>query len=390
MNYMKQYVVISGLGLQDNNRGTAALGYGAFTFLQERGFLKEGHRLIKLVSTGNPLKPYHKAINKTERFVVNGHEWIQDTITIKFYIWKFFKITGIVLPFTNLRRLLKDIDWVAAINGGDGFSDIYNSQTFYGRLPESMMAIKANIPLIILPQTLGPFENRENYVLAQRILKYASHVYIRDNEFIAELMKMGVKYELTNDLSSFMKAEPWDIEIVSSNSIGVNVSGLAYSNSFRSLSGQFDSYPELINQLIMLFQKKGKIVYLIPHSYRFGNPENGNDDLQACQLAYNRLADKSHVILIDKDLTSPQVKYLISKMTFFVGTRMHANFAAIFSKVPLYGLAYSYKFQGAFERNGIYNRTTMINNIKPNQIPSIIDQIYNAYVEDTQKNINNE
>lgn len=42
---------------------------------------------------------------------------------------------------------------------------------------------------------------------------------------------------------------------------------------------------------------------------------------------------------------------------------MHANFAAIYTNVPLFGLAYSYKFQGAFERHGIYNRTSMINNI---------------------------
>lgn len=379
---MGKYVIISGFNLRDNNRGTAALGYGALSFLQERGLLKEGQHLLKLVSSGNPFKVHSKAPNKVEYLEVAGHKWEYDTVTIKFYIWKLFKLTGVALPFTRLRRIVREIDWVAAINGGDGFSDIYNTQTFHHRLPESLWAIKTGIPLILLPQTLGPFHIKKNYVLAQKILKSASYVYVRDNRFIPELMKMGVKYELTKDLSYYMKAEPWDIEIDTPNAIGVNVSGLAYSNTFRSLSGQFDSYPELIHKLIIHFQKKNKTIYLIPHSYCYGNPEKSNDDLEACKAVYGSLEQKERVVLIDKDMTSPQVKYLISKMSFFVGTRMHANFAAIYSKVPLFGLAYSYKFQGAFENNGIYNRTIMINNITPCQISAIIKKINEAYTED--------
>ena len=35
MNH-KKYIIISGLNLRDNNRGTAALGYGAISFLQQQ------------------------------------------------------------------------------------------------------------------------------------------------------------------------------------------------------------------------------------------------------------------------------------------------------------------------------------------------------------------
>ncbi len=97
---------------------------------------------------------------------------------------------------------------------------------------------------------------------------------------------------------------------------------------------------------------------------------------------YNSLVDKTNVVLIDNDLISPQIKYVISKMSFFVGTRMHANFAAIFTHVPVFGLAYSFKFQGAFENNGIYNRITMINNISTTEISKIVEQIDIAYEED--------
>ena len=195
-----------------------------------------------------------------------------------------------------------------------------------------------------------------------------------------ELQKMGVKYKLTQDLSAFMEPEPWDIEI-EPNSIGINVSGLAYSNKFRTLSGQFDMYPKLIECIICHFRDKGHTIYLIPHSYNYNHPEENNDDIVACKAAYERLVNKENIVLINQDLISPQIKYLISKMSFFIGTRMHANFAAIYTHVPLFGLAYSYKFEGAFNANGLNGKlqTTMINNIKAEDIKRIINQIDSVY-----------
>ncbi len=373
----KQFCIISGLSIRDNNRGTAALGYGAITFMLSRHFLFEGQDLLNLKFVRFPWK-YKDSV---EEIFIQGKKWNLYTIYISSFEKRLFFSLHLYLPFSKLYKIKSNISCVAAINGGDGFSDIYNTQTFRNRLPETLFAMNAGVPLILLPQTLGPFEQSENCDLARKILLYSNNVFVRDNNFVPELEKMGVKYELTNDLSAFMSPEPWNIKI-EKNAVGLNVSGLAYSNSFRALAGQFDAYRELIDKLIEHFQQKGNVVYLIPHSYHYGVPELNNDDMEACQLAFNRLKSKKNVILINKDLISPQIKYLISQMSFFIGTRMHANFAAIFTKTPLFGLAYSYKFQGAFERNGIYNRTVMINNISYSEINGIIEQIDNAYTMD--------
>lgn len=75
---------------------------------------------------------------------------------------------------------------------------------------------------------------------------------------------------------------------------------------------------------------------------------------------------------------------IISQMDFFIGTRMHANYAAIFTGTPVFGLAYSYKFKGAFENNGIYNRIYEINNMPESAINDVISIIENAYYEDVE------
>lgn len=375
----KKYVNISGLILRDNNRGTAALGYGSFYFLQKKGYLKYDDIVVSFGYYNNFLK---KENTRLKELIAecNGKQ-IKCQVIPVFRFEKFLVDTfGLVLPFTRFGRVLNQTRWVAAINGGDGFSDIYSTETFFSRLHETHIAMKRHIPLIVLPQTIGPFQSPFNRKIADKILHYAKKIYVRDDKFVSELDKMGLKYEMTKDLSAYMKPQSFDIDILP-NAVGLNVSGLTYSNTFRTLAGQFASYPYLMKAIIDYFQSKNVPIYLIPHSYNYSQPEKSNDDLLAIKDLYNHLENKSNVYVVDRDMVSPQVKYVISKMSFFIGTRMHANFAAIYTHVPLFGLAYSYKFQGAFEANGIYDSTAMINNISEKDCDEIVKRIALKYTE---------
>lgn len=369
-------ILISDFCLTARNRGTAALGYGAISFLRQKGYLTEEDFILSYSVGWHLFRP-----NVIEEKDVQGHLTRFKHVYVSVFEYGFYSKFGITFGFLPFGRMLRSLKCVAAINGGDGFSDIYGKYLFNSRNPYSYLAMKVGVPLIFLPQTIGPFKDESIKAEAVSILRYAKEIYVRDTQYTKELDSLGIKYELTNDLSAFMQPEPWNIDI-KPYSIGINVSGLAYSNKFLDLAGQFEAYPELMDRLICHFRDKGKTVYIIPHAYGYYDPEENNDDMIACREAYQRLADKTNVILIDGDYISPQIKYVISKMSFFIGTRMHANFAAIFTKVPVFGMAYSLKFAGAFETNGIYNRVAMINNIKKEDIDGIIAQIDRAYSED--------
>lgn len=371
-------ILLSGFSLYDNNRGSSALGYGSISFLREKGYVEEGDKFYMLSRVDK--KVWRKSNFQTKvKLKVNGQD--VDIYVAKYFSfeYKLYLKYGICLPFSPLKKVVDNLKLVAATNGGDGFSDIYGKAIFLNRLKESWMAIREHKQLLVMPQTLGPFKDNNIRQIADQVLRNANKIYVRDNRFETELNNMGLNFEVEKDLSSYMLPETWDIDILP-NSIGINVSGLAYSNKFKTLAGQFGAYPELIDSLITHFQKLGHHIYLIPHSYNFNKPEKNNDDLEACLLAYNRLSSKSGVEVICKNLTAPQVKYVISKMIFFCGTRMHANFAAIYTHVPVFGLAYSYKFAGAFEANGLSaEQTCMINNISMNDIQDIISKINNLY-----------
>lgn len=377
---MKKYVDISGFNINQPNRGNAALSYGAIGFLEEKGLLSDEDELIRFNVYRNFTKKELSSV-QYEDYTINGKHRRRVIVPVHKLEWFLIAKFGIVLPFTKFGRYVKQVKYEAADYGGDGFSDIYGDKDFLNRMNQTWMLWKANVPLIMLPQTVGPFEKKENYDLAVKIMKYASEIFVRDAKFADDFKKLGLKYTLTKDISSFMKPEPWDIEI-KNNPIGLNVSGLAYCNTFHGLEGQFDCYPELIDCIINGFRAKGCSVYLIPHSYTYNKPDD-NDDMVACRQAYHRLADKSNVVLIDKDMTAPQVKYIISRMTFFIGARMHANFAAIYTGVPVFGTAYSYKFKGAFEANGLdgEKQTAMLNNLKAEDINAYVSKIESFYNE---------
>ena len=373
-----KYVIISDFNIRSNNRGTAALGYGAIPFLLKNGYIDYEYEIIKYVFYWNPFrKRYKTVVNELE---IAGVSWKQSFI----YVWSLERLLyKCKLHFFNslFKNTIKNVRLVAALNGGDGLTDIYGDKWLYYRLPEMTFAHEFGIPYIIMPQTIGPFLYEKNKRRILNFLKGAKRIYVRDDGFVSEWEKNGLSYMKEKDLSFYMEPIPFPF-ITHKPCVGINVSGLAYSNRFGNLAGQFDYYPLLMKRLVKRFQSRGCYIYLIPHSYNVNNPERFNDDLESSLEFYTELDNIDNVTLVDQDLISPQLKFLISQMDFFVGTRMHANFAAIFTGIPVFGLAYSYKFRSAFENNGIINRTVDINNISEAQVDGIIDIIERAYQED--------
>lgn len=370
---MKKYVVISGFNVHSANRGNAALAYGTIGFLECKGLLQEGQEIVRFELYTNPFRKGKRFI--TEEVLINGKKWKYHRIPLcrlEQIIIKF----GLILPFTRVGKVVRNIEYEASDYGGDGFSDIYGDKAFLSRMSQTFLLWKAKVPLFMLPQTIGPFSKATNRLIAEKVLRHAAKIYVRDDNYINELKTLHVNYERAKDLSSYMHPEKWNVEIIP-KSIGLNVSGLAYSNNYHGLEGHFENYPLLINRIIEYFQDKGHHVYLIPHSYNYNNPVPYNDDMIACREIYQNALNKNGLHLVDKDLTSPQVKYLISQMFLFIGTRMHANFAAIYTNTPVFGLAYSYKFKGGFDANGLDGdkQTALIKDMNAEQVEMVLNKI---------------
>ncbi|WP_102363334.1 polysaccharide pyruvyl transferase family protein [Vibrio cyclitrophicus] len=245
----------------------------------------------------------------------------------------------------NLHKEFKNYDLIIDVGEGDSFTDIYGSKRFTNMMLTKIISLVSGKPLILAPQTIGPFKNKLYEKMAMSVIRRAEHVFSRDYKTSAMLKNNSVEYIQVSDLAFSLPYEKCDVK---DGSVGINVSGLLWNGGY-SQSNQFNlglNYKNEIIKLINIFINNGNQVHLISHV--IDDNMLIEDDYRACVEIANII--KNENIIIGPKFSSPiEAKSYISSMEFFAGSRMHATIAAVSSGVPCVPLAYSRKFSGVFE-----------------------------------------
>jgi polysaccharide pyruvyl transferase WcaK-like protein len=267
----------------------------------------------------------------------------------------------------NVRDII-EVDIVADITGGDSFSDLYGMRRFYFGFLIKWLMLMFRKPLVLLPQTYGPFNKKITRILAKHIIVNCKKVYSRDKQGLDQLKKLsGKSYRddkilMTADLGFVLdpaEVTGSDIDWINKQKsqnktvVGINVSGLLYNGGYTgdNMFGLEFDYRKGIKEIVEYFMiNTNASIVLIPHVIP-GKGYEMESDPDACRDVYNCLDSKfkSRVLLIENKYSHSETKYIISKTDFFIGSRMHACIAAMSQCVPAIGLAYSRKFQGVFD-----------------------------------------
>jgi polysaccharide pyruvyl transferase WcaK-like protein len=130
--------------------------------------------------------------------------------------------------------------------------------------------------------------------------------------------------------------------------VGLNISGLLYMGGYdrANMFNLRSDYHHLIAAIIRRFVQQRAHVLLVSHV--FGNGDE--NDTAASEKVYTELraecGDRLH--LLKGDFGAQELKWIIGRCDFFLGSRMHACIAALSQCLPAVGLAYSRKFHGVF------------------------------------------
>ncbi len=283
-----------------------------------------------------------------------------------------------VIPWQRLRqailrrnrflRTLAQSEFVGDIRGGDSFSDIYGRRRlFFGSLP-TIAALLIGCRVILLPQTIGPFQRRWARWLARWTLSRATLIYARDRESLDTARSLlddeeqNRSVRLSPDVAFSLQPiepKPWGIEPPlpadrQEPVMGLNVSGLLYMGGYTG-NNMFNlqcDYKEMIDRLgDQLLEHTPARLLLIPHT--FGS--SAQTDAPACRQLWERLSARypGRVHLAEGDYDQNEVKAVIGQCDFFMGSRMHACIGALSQNIPTVGLAYSRKFRGVFDSVGV-------------------------------------
>jgi polysaccharide pyruvyl transferase WcaK-like protein len=247
-------------------------------------------------------------------------------------------------------ELLAQADIFIDNGWGDSFSDIYGQVRFETVLSHYNYAVKCGKPLILFPQTIGPFKAEKVRKQAREILKKADAVFARDPlsvQCAKELVPDLDVFE-TIDVAMFMPYTKRRVSDTQGLKIGINPSGLLWRGGYTGQNqfGLKADYPTVMRELInYLLSIENATIELIGHDVSGPNAGDGAEDYYICKLLQREFPACS----VGPFFYSPvEAKSYISGLDMLIGSRMHCCIAAYSSGVPVFPLAYSRKFKGLF------------------------------------------
>lgn len=263
----------------------------------------------------------------------------------------FLKRAGWPFPLPRwLKETLAGVDCVLSV-GGDNYSLDY-------LLPSLLMgldhcAMDLGKPVVLWGASVGPFEGEPYFLpVIRRHLAHMALIAARESatvEYLVEL-ELGDKVIHVADPAFVLTPESVDVvpfwpEDPGEGILGLNVSPLLLR--YRPVDEPKGKLLDEVAGFIRYAVVERKLgVLLIPHVISHDGAAKNNDAVFMAQLL-PRLTDLgNHVQLINDRLNAAQIKYVISKCRFFIGSRTHSTIAAISSGVPTVSIAYSVKAKG--------------------------------------------
>jgi colanic acid/amylovoran biosynthesis protein len=289
-------------------------------------------------------------------------------------------------------RHLMDSDVIAAISGGDSFSDIYGfMRLLYMSLPVILVLLLGK-DLVLLPQTLGPFRSAISKSVARFIMSRAKIVYSRDLDGASQMetqlgssssRRIRFSYDVGFALQPRPPRDLTPVEALLQREpgvllVGVNISGLLYIGGYsqKNMFGLRMDYPHLVEEQIrFLIEDCKAVVLLVPHVY--GEVPGSESDVVASREVYQKLSGRygAGLRFIEGRYSESEVKFIIGQCDFFTGSRMHACIAAVSQCVPAVPIAYSDKFIGVMRTVKI---DTLVADARTMNEPEILKMIGDA------------
>ncbi|WP_210480604.1 polysaccharide pyruvyl transferase family protein [Naasia sp. SYSU D00948] len=236
----------------------------------------------------------------------------------------------LIKPRGPIREWLSRFDLVLDTGAGDSFADIYGPRRITRMLYVQLAARRLRIPLVLTPQTVGPFRTRRFRLGARMVLKRAAFVAARDSASAAYAasLRRPVDVVATDVVFALPQPAPGP-----ARDVLLNVSGLLWNSSAHA---DPEHYRTQIRALITGLRDRGREVALLAHV--IDNPTADNDVPVVRELAEELGLEAVVPASLD------EVRSAVSSARLVIGSRMHACLNAISTGTPAIAWAYSRKF----------------------------------------------
>ena len=280
---------------------------------------------------------------------------------------------------------LRTADAVLVLAGGDSFADLYGRRRLRTVTAPMRLALRLGKPLVLLPQTYGPYEAPKAERQAGALVRRATMSWARDRDGHEALVHLAgddhdparhrlgidVAFGLPPAIAEVVEDRYGEVLDGDGELVAINVSGLL-ANEVLGDAGRAAAYRATVLGLgrhVLASDRTARVV-LVPHVVGRA-PEA---DATACRALAAALGPRaiSAPVIDDPGI----VKGLIARASWFCGARMHATIAALSSGVPAAAVAYSDKFAGTF---GMVGRSADVVDARDGEPDALVRTLAGSY-----------
>lgn len=261
-----------------------------------------------------------------------------------------YKLAGKLGIVSSIKRGMEAYQWADAVLSTD---DIFSS-TYGGLflcLARIQVAISSKKPVILIGQSVGPFENKREYKAFTKTMRHVQLINARESLTLKYLKKMNIKntkIELTADPAFCLEPDSkiiehlWKTYNIQNNKtlIGITPSQAITYFGKTSYNDHFKTLEKLVKYLIKECECH---IVLIPHVQ---DVIIKNNDRVICEMLCRKLRFPENLTVISLEHSAEEIRAIIARLDLLIAERMHAAIASLSHNVPTFVIGYSVKAQG--------------------------------------------
>jgi polysaccharide pyruvyl transferase WcaK-like protein len=236
---------------------------------------------------------------------------------------------------------------------------------------EVMVAKSLGKPVVLFPNSVGPFRTWVGRSLARLSFNSFDYILIRDRISYSILEQLGTKSRkiLTFDTALLFEAPRTQaLDDLPRPLLGVSPG--VYSNSISS--EEFDKYvASHASALDFAIERFGFHVVFLPHyisGFEF-------DDLEVCKRILALMKNRDRIRIFATDAAEEYKSYL-DQMDMIVSSKMHPAVLGATGYVPIVCIAYDHKQTGFFERLNMTDCVLDIRSTSAERLTHKIEEVW--------------
>jgi len=256
---------------------------------------------------------------------------------------------------SDMEKIMKETDMIVDISGF-ALSSQFTIRHSVNYLVNIMLAKRYKVPMVLMPQSFGPFEYESKYksiimALIKKYITYPTYIYAREDEgmqFLSRFTTHNLKrsMDLVLQGSGDYKLDvlfkpgaykPNERVIVKANSAAIvpNVKTMKYGSREDLLR----VYRKMTNHLL----ERGMNVYLLRHS---------TEDLEICKGIKQSYPDDARVVLLENEYDCIEIHHILEQFRFVIASRYHSIVNAYKDGIPVLAVGWATKYQELLGRFG--------------------------------------